>query len=89
MEFGRVPESDLNSVDFSLPESGPVTISLHSIKGDRHAIIANNDVMQKGFYSMQIDLSSAKLSLRLAALIGSISPIRSATLTSGVASFSP
>ncbi|MEP7264119.1 MAG: CotH kinase family protein [Bacteroidota bacterium] len=53
--------SNNSTVDFSLPEATPVTISLHSILGDKVAVITNEKQMQKGFYSMNIDFTSSKL----------------------------
>jgi CotH kinase protein/Lamin Tail Domain/Chitobiase/beta-hexosaminidase C-terminal domain len=53
--------SNSATVDFSIPESTPVTISLHSILGDQVSIISNVSNMQKGFYSVNIDFSSSNL----------------------------
>ena len=50
------------TIDFSLPEKANVSISLHSLLGDKVALISTGKVMDKGFYSVKLDLSSTHLS---------------------------
>ena len=50
------------TIDFSLPEKSKVTLSLHSLLGDKVAVISDEKEMQKGFYSVNLDLSATKLS---------------------------
>lgn len=53
--------SSSSTIDFSIPEESPVTLTLHSMLGDEISTIVNNQLMQKGFYSANIDLSSSHL----------------------------
>lgn len=49
------------TLDFSIPDATPVSISVHSMLGDKVAVISNESMMQKGFYSVNIDFSSSNL----------------------------
>jgi hypothetical protein len=53
--------SGSSTIDFSIPEATPVTITLHSMLGDKVAVISNDANMQKGFYSVNVDFASSKL----------------------------
>ena len=53
--------SNYTTVDFSIGEKERVTISLHSLLGDKVAILSNDQEMQKGFYSLKLDLSTTHL----------------------------
>ena len=53
--------SDFTTIDFSIPEKARVTLSLHSILGDKVALISNEQEMMKGFYSVKLDLSTTHL----------------------------